>query len=62
MGTWELAELPEEMKAIGCKWVFVKKHDKKGKLIKYKAQLVAQGFSQKPGIDFSNDGTFAPIM
>ena len=62
MGSWELAELPEGRKPIGCKWVFVKKCDEKGKLIKYKAQLVAQGFSQKPGINFSNDGTFAPVM
>ena len=62
MGTWELAELPEERKAIGCKWVFVKKRDKKGKLIKYKAQLVTQGFLQKPGINFNNDRNFAPIM
>jgi len=62
MGTWELADLPEGRKPIGCKWVFVKKRDEKGKLIKYKARLVAQGFSQKPGVDFSNDGTFAPVM
>jgi transposase InsO family protein len=62
MGTWELADLPEGRKPIGCKWVFVKKRDEKGKLIKYKAWLVAQGFSQKPGVDFSNDGTFAPVM
>jgi hypothetical protein len=62
MGTWELADLPEGRKPIGCKWVFVKKRDENGKLIKYKARLVAQGFSQKPGVDFSNDGTFAPVM
>jgi len=62
MGTWELADLPEGRKPIGCKWVFVKKRDEKGKLIKYKARLIAQGFSQKPGVDFSNDGTFAPVM
>jgi len=62
MGTWELAELPEGRKPIGCKWVFVKKRDEKGKLIKYKARLVAQGFSQKPGVDFSNDRTFALVM
>ena len=37
MGTWELADLPEGRKPIGCKWVFVKKRDEKGKLIKYKA-------------------------
>ena len=62
MGTWELAKLPEGRKPIGCKWVFVKKRDEKGKLIKYKARLCAQGFSQKPSIDFSNDGTFVPVM
>jgi len=62
MGTWELADLPEGRKPIGCKWVFVKKRDEKGKLIKYKAWLIAQGFSQKPSVDFSNDGIFAPVM
>ena len=61
MGIWELADLPEGRKPIECKWVFVKKCDEKGNLIKYKAQLVAQGFSQKPGINFNNDGTFAPV-
>ena len=25
-------------------------------------QLVAQGFTQKPGTDYSNDGTFVPVM
>jgi hypothetical protein len=55
-------EADQWKKAIGCKWVFVKKRDENGKLIKYKARLIAQGFSQKPGVDFSNDGTFAPVM
>ena len=36
--------------------------DEKGNIICYKARLVAQGFSQKPGMDYSNDGTFAPVM
>jgi hypothetical protein len=60
MGTWELQELPAERKPIGCKWVFLKKRDEFGQVTRYKARLVAQGFSQKPGTDFSNDGTFAP--
>ena len=62
MGTWKLADLPEGRKTIGSKWVFLKKRDENNKVIKYKARLVAQGFSQKPGTDFSNDGTFAPVM
>ena|SRR5258705_9958937 len=62
MRTWELKDLPEDRKAIGCRWVYAKKQDEFGEIIKYKARLVAQGFSQKPGTDFSNDGTFAPVM
>ena len=62
MGTWELADLPEGQEPIGNRWTFIKKRDKKGKIVRYKAQLVAQGFSQKPGTDFSNTGTFAPVM
>jgi hypothetical protein len=62
MGTWKMGDLPADRKAIGCRWVFHKKRDEKGNIIKFKARLVAQGFSQKPGTDFSNDGTFAPVM
>ena len=40
----------------------MRKRDKHGAIIKHKAQLVAQGFSQKPGIDYSNNGTFTPVM
>jgi IS30 family transposase len=62
MGTWEMKDLPQDRKAIGCKWVFAKKRDETGCVIRYKARLVAQGFSQKPGTDYNNDGTFAPVM
>ena len=62
MGTWKLEELPKERETIGNKWVFLRKRDEKGNIIRYKARLVAQGFSQKPGTDYSNDGTFAPVM
>ena len=62
MGTWELVDLPAGRTPIGCRWVYAKKTNEKGEIVKYKARLVAQGFSQKPGIDFSNNGTFAPVM
>ncbi|CAA7266308.1 unnamed protein product [Cyclocybe aegerita] len=62
MNTWEETDLPEGRTAIGSRWVFDKKHDEHGNVIKYKARIVAQGFSQKPGTDYSNDGTFAPVM
>lgn len=62
MGTWQVTELPEGRKAIGCRWVFLRKRDEHGEVVKYKARLVAQGFSQKPGTDYSDNGTFAPVM
>lgn len=57
--TWELCELPKNRSAIGCKWVFKSKTDADGSIIRYKARLVAQGFSQKFGFDY--DQIFAPV-
>ena len=50
---------PIEHKVIECKWIFKTKLDEDGQVERYKVQLVAQGFSQIPGIDF--DKTFAPV-
>ncbi|XP_075158155.1 uncharacterized protein LOC142231430 [Haematobia irritans] len=58
--TWELVDLPEGRKAIGCKWVFKKKTNEKGQIIRYKARLVAQGYNQKFGVDY--DEVFAPVV
>lgn len=58
-GTWEITKLPPGEHAIGCKWVFKTKTDQAGNIVKYKARLVAQGFSQKFGRDY--DEVFAPV-
>lgn len=58
-GTWKLVELPAGRDPIGCKWVFKRKEDSVGKVTRFKARLVAQGFSQRPGVDY--DAVFAPV-
>lgn len=57
---WELVESPSERKPINCKWIFKKKIGVDGTVCSYKARLVAQGFSQKTGIDY--DETFSPVV
>lgn len=57
--TWELVELPLNRKAIGCKRLFKSKRDENGNVVRHKARLVAQGFTQKFGVDF--DEVFAPV-
>ena len=57
---WDIVELPKERKAIGSKWVFKRKRDADGNVERHKARLVAQGFTQKSGIDY--DETFCPVV
>ena len=57
---WELVELPKDQKTVGSKWVFKLKSGQDGSVERYKARLVAQGFSQKYGTDY--DETFCPVI
>ena len=56
----ELVELPKGRKAIGCKWIFKTKIDGEGNIERYKARLVAQGYTQKFGVDY--DQRFSPVV
>ncbi|GJS93720.1 retrovirus-related pol polyprotein from transposon TNT 1-94 [Tanacetum coccineum] len=56
---WTLVELPNGKRAIGTKWVFRNKKNERGIVIKNKARLVAQGYTQEEGIDY--DEVFAPV-
>ena len=57
--TWKLEKLPENRDAIGSKWVFKIKRNADASIDRHKARLVAQGYSQKEGIDFEE--TFSPV-
>ena len=59
--TWEVCEKPDNKTLVGCKWVFkLKSPQEEGGEIRFKARVVAKGYSQKQGIDYHE--TFAPVI
>ena len=57
--TWTLVPRPIDKNVIGTKWVFIKKLDENGEIIRNKAKLVCKGYAQEEGLDYGE--TFAPI-
>ena len=51
---------PKGANIVSCKWVFKIKRSPDGQIERYKARLVARGFSQQHGVDY--DETFAPVV
>ena len=58
-GTWDMVDLPFGKYAIGGKWVYKIKTRSDGIVDRYKARLVARGFTQEYEIDYEK--TFAPV-
>jgi hypothetical protein len=57
--TWVLVDRPKDRNIVGSRFIFKIKCNKNGEVTKYKARLVAQGFSQEYGTDYTE--TFAPV-
>ncbi|GJT81309.1 putative ribonuclease H-like domain-containing protein [Tanacetum coccineum] len=56
---WTLVDLLKGKRAIGTKWVYRNKKDKRGIVVRNKARLVTQGYTLEEGIDY--DEVFASV-
>ncbi|GJV30940.1 putative ribonuclease H-like domain-containing protein [Tanacetum coccineum] len=56
---WTLVDLPYGKRAIGTKWIYRNKKDKRGIVVRNKARMVAQGYTQEKGTDY--DAVFTPV-
>ena len=51
---------PPGILPVGYKWVFIRKRNENNEVVRYKARLVAQHFTQRPGVDFNE--TYSPVI
>ena len=58
--TWTIVDKPAKRSVVSCKWVYKIKQNPDGSIARYKARLVARGFTQRPGFDY--DETFSPVV
>ena len=58
--TWELVPPPDGKNIVGSRWVFKVKHTADGTVERFKARLVAQGYSQSHGVDYQE--IFSPVV
>ncbi|KAI5344236.1 hypothetical protein L3X38_012113 [Prunus dulcis] len=57
--TYILEILPPGKRTVGCRWVFTIKHNVDGSVERYKAKLVAKGYTQTYDNDYKE--TFTPV-
>ena len=61
-GTWELVPLPSGKSLVGCRWLYTVKVGPDGKIGRFKACLVAKGYTQIFGLDYSDTFSLANKM
>ena len=47
---WDLVKVPNDIKLVGCKWVYKRRRGIDGKVETFKARQVAKGYTQKEGM------------
>lgn len=58
--TWKLVPRLMAFNVVGSKWVYHTKYNSDDSIERFKARLLAQGFTQIPGHDYSH--TFSPVV
>jgi hypothetical protein len=58
--TWTVCLLPNDRKAVDCKWVYKLKTKSDGSVDRYKSRVCAKGFTQVKDVDYRD--TFAPVL
>ena len=65
MGTWDLvpqSALPPNSELVDCRWVYKIKTNSAGEISRWRARIVARGYSQRPGIDYNEEEVYAPVV
>ena len=57
--TWDVVEMAKDKSIVTCRWVFKVRRKAYGSIDRYKARLVAQGYSQEHGQDYND--TYMPL-
>jgi hypothetical protein len=60
LGVWHLVRRPNDKNVMKVRWVYDHKFDDHGKLLRMKARIVAKGFTQVYGHDYTE--TFSPTV
>ena len=58
-GTYRIVKRPKGRKPITCRWCYDVKRDADNNIVVYKARLVAHGFKQQAGVDYTE--TFSAV-
>ena len=65
METWEYvpqALLPPNAELVDSRWVYKIKSGSDGLITRFRARIVARGFTQRPGVDYNEEEVYAPVV